>query len=72
MEKCSENVKKMLLKPKKFKKCKIKVSFLNSLMYESNYILGKHSPICHPLKNIFCIKVRSLVIIFHKGQRNLT
>jgi len=27
------------------KKCKIKVSFLNSLMYESNFTLRKHCPI---------------------------
>jgi hypothetical protein len=36
---------KNALKTKIFEKSKIKVSLLNSLMYESNYTLRKHCPI---------------------------
>lgn len=60
--KCSKYVKKYTLKTQNVEKMKIKASFLNYLMYESNCVLGKHCPSDHQLKNEFRVKIRDLVI----------
>lgn len=42
MDKYSKNVEKCFKTKKLLQKCKIKVSYLNSQMYESNHVLRKH------------------------------
>lgn len=58
----------MLKKSIKFKKCKIVVSFFNSFMYETNFVLGSIN-LGYLEKNAICIKIRTQVIS-NQAKRN--